>query len=314
MSVELITTPNPILYTGFVPQYKDRIGDTYGTTSHKLLLDPTVSHAEKLILADIKVDNSRVVRPSQKDINIVLARALQGDPVYTHPMVPGYEGFVPRVSGMTGQRFAVQATEGISEFEQLQKRDFAAFHQLEKQGLIQDDKWNPKTLADRQLTTTGFKLPLLKVRPECAGILRNLPIEKEPIKPPSVSSSPYFMDNNNPEKYLKTGKLLFLNILGFTGPVPFGYSTFGMTNKEMTNKALCDFTSNYRKRLSSEWSPVLITRPDPRISNPPAEIYLRDRGLMSNYTGHVPGAIFRFGNTYGNDSRDAKRWLRGDYS
>lgn len=44
-------------YTGFCPQYKYRMGDTYGSTTHKLLLDPTVSHAEKLILSDRTIDD-----------------------------------------------------------------------------------------------------------------------------------------------------------------------------------------------------------------------------------------------------------------
>lgn len=44
-------------YTGFCPQYKYRIGDTYGSTTHKLLLDPTVSHAEKLIISDRSRDD-----------------------------------------------------------------------------------------------------------------------------------------------------------------------------------------------------------------------------------------------------------------
>lgn len=31
-------------------------------------------------------------RPPQKDIDIVNARSIQGDPVYKHPTIPGYEG------------------------------------------------------------------------------------------------------------------------------------------------------------------------------------------------------------------------------
>lgn len=36
------------------------MGDTYGTTTHKLLLDPTVSHAEKLVLSDRTADDYQV--------------------------------------------------------------------------------------------------------------------------------------------------------------------------------------------------------------------------------------------------------------
>lgn len=82
----------------------------------------------------------------------------------------------------------------------------------------------------------------------------------------------------------------------------------------MTNSALCDFTTNYRRRQSTEWAPVSITRPDPPLQIQPSEIYHKQLGQIPNYAGHIPGAPFRFGKTYGNDTRDAKRWLRGDFS
>lgn len=100
----------------------------------------------------------------------------------------------------------------------------AALNNLLRQGALQDGKWNPKSLEDRevnktenyllqlsnefilQLTKSEFKLPLLQVRPECAGMVRNLPVDEPPLKPPDHSASPYFMDNADPEKYLKKGK------------------------------------------------------------------------------------------------------------
>ncbi|XP_022920071.1 CIMIP2 protein CG18335-like [Onthophagus taurus] len=308
MSVDLISTPNPHLipgYTGFCPQYKFRIGSTYGSTTHKLLLDPTVSHAEKLVLSDRTLDDYQVERPAQRDIDIVNARFRQGDVCYKHPTIPGYEGFVPRLNGLFGQRYSVQATEGLSEFQQMQDRDKAALNQLLRQGALQDGKWDPKNLEDREIVKSEFKLPLLAVRPECAEILRNLPVEEPPLTPPDQSASPYFMDNSDQNKYLKQG---------FAGHVPFGYASFGKTSQAMTNSSLCDFTSNYRKRLSTEWAPVSLNKPDPPLLLSPAEIYHKHVGLLPNYAGHIPGQIFRYGKTYGNDTRDAKRWLRGDFS
>ncbi|XP_017780583.1 PREDICTED: UPF0605 protein CG18335 [Nicrophorus vespilloides] len=308
MSMDLISSPNPHYipgYVGFCPQYKYRVGNTYGSTTHKLLLDPTVSHAEKLVLSDRSADDYQVVRPAKRDIDIVDARTKHGGEIYKHPTIPGYEGFVPRLNGMFGQRYTVQATEALSQFDQLQQADRAALNQLIRQGALQDKKWDPRDLDDRELTTSEFTLPLLEVRPECCGIMRNLPVEEPPITPPTYSHSPYFMENNQPEKYLKQG---------FAGHVPFGYSSFGKSNQAMTNSALCDFTSNYRKRLSTEWAPVSITRPDPPLLIEPADIYPRHMGQLPNYAGHIPGEKFRFGKTYGNDTRDAKRWLRGDFS
>ncbi|KPJ14539.1 putative elongator complex protein 3 [Papilio machaon] len=58
---------------------------------------------------------------------------------------------------------------------------------------------------------------------------------------------------------------------------------------------------------------VKMLVPDPPLSINPTEIYHKHVGMLPNYAGHVPGCIFRFGKTYGNDTRDAKRWLRGDF-
>lgn len=88
--------------------------------------------------------------------------------------------------------------------------------------------------------------------------------------------------------------ILFLLFLGFSGHVPFGYASFGKTNQAMTNSALCDFTANYRKRLSTEWAPVTVSRPDPPLLIQPSEIYHRHIGQLPNYGGHIPGAIFRY--------------------
>lgn len=114
-------------------------------------------------------------------------------------------GFVPRENAQLGQRYTVQATEALSEFEQMQRADRSALNQLIRQGALQDQKWSPKNLEDRKLTTSEFKLPLLQVRPECAGMQRNLPVDEPPLRPPDHSASPYFMDNGDSEKYLKKG-------------------------------------------------------------------------------------------------------------
>ncbi|KAF5295564.1 hypothetical protein FQR65_LT10427 [Abscondita terminalis] len=301
MAMESVSSPSPHFlpgYTGFVPQYKYRIGDTYGTTTHKLLLDPTVSHAEKLVLSDRKVDDYRVYRPPKDITDIVNARVVQREPVFKHPSIPAYEGFVPRVHGMMGQRFTVLSPEAMPEDEQLQKKNLAALHQIVKKRPVQNEAWKPESDNDSQLTASEFKVPLLQVRPECARMQRNLPVDEAPLKPPDHSTSPFF---------LKTDK-------GFSGPVPFGYSSFGNVNKPIKNSVLCDFTTNYRKRLSTEWAPINVSRPDPPLLIQPSEIYHRHVGQVPNYTGHIPGAIFRYGKTYGSDSRDAKRWLRGDFS
>lgn len=47
-------------YAGYCPQYRFRCGETYGSLTHKLLIDPTVNHAETIILSNRVVDDYEV--------------------------------------------------------------------------------------------------------------------------------------------------------------------------------------------------------------------------------------------------------------
>lgn len=115
------------------------------------------------------------------------------------------------------------------------------------------------------------------------------------------------------------GKLFLMKInnfflTGYTGHIPYGYAQLGATHVPMTNSALCDFTTNYRMRQSTEWAPATISRPEAPYLIQPTEIYHKHVGLIPNYLGHIPGATMRYGKTFGADTKDAKRWLRGDFS
>lgn len=108
---------------------------------------------------------------------------------------------------------------------------------------------------------------------------------------------------------------LFIVLLGHAGHKPFAWPLFGKDHKRITNDALCDFSNNFNHHKSTEWAPIVNTGVgSSKPSGPCHKIYHRNIGLIPNYGGHIPGALFRFGQTYGTDSRDAKRWLRGDFS
>ncbi|VVD03354.1 unnamed protein product [Leptidea sinapis] len=159
--------------------------------------------------------------------------------------------FLPRLNAHFGQRYTVSATEALSEFQTAQLNQRAARHQLERVVDLQAGKGQPWDLVDRFSATAEFKLPLVVVRPECAGILRDLPMDEAKLPPASHSISPYFMENSDPEKYIKKG---------FAGHVPYGFQRFGDSSKKLTNSALCDFSSNYRRRQSTEWAPVNVVK------------------------------------------------------
>lgn len=112
-------------------------------------MDPTVHHAEKLVISDRTADDYQVFRPPIRDIDVVNDRL--GDTVYKHPMLPGYEGFVPREHGLFGQRYSVQATEALSDFEKAQMQNRAILNDLQKISALQEGRWDPKNLDDRQV-------------------------------------------------------------------------------------------------------------------------------------------------------------------
>ncbi|CAK9823022.1 UPF0605 protein CG18335 [Anthophora retusa] len=303
---ELLSTSDPHFipgYAGYCPQYRYRCGETYGSLTHKLLLDPTVNHAETLVLSNRVTDDYEVQRPPKNDIDIVNARYKKTDPIFIHPIMPGYEGFTPKLNARNGQRYTVLATEGLAEFEHVQLKNEAALNEVKRTIAIQSGQGEPRNLEDRLLIKSEFKLPMLTVRPDCVGVMRNLFLDEKHEQPRDHAPSPYFMDNANPQKYF---------ISRYAGHIPYGYAHFGKSNVPATNSALCDFTSDYRKRQSTEWAPVTISRPDPPLVIQPTAIYHKHVGMLPNYLGHVPGETFRFGKTFGADTKDAKRWLRGD--
>lgn len=62
-------------------------------------------------------------------------------------------GFVPRLNGLFGQRYTVQATEGLSTFEQFQQRNKVALNKLIRQQALQDGTWNPKNIDDKNVSS-----------------------------------------------------------------------------------------------------------------------------------------------------------------
>lgn len=153
-----IETPQPQYvpgYRGYCPQFIYRVGDTYGNVTHKLLVDPCVAHAERLVLSDRSRDDWAVERPTLCEIDLVRAAGggqhETGDPIYRHPMMPGYEGFVPRINGRFGQRYSIAATEGLAEFEVDRLRRRAKDRRLRHRGALQATGTGGRSLGERSV-------------------------------------------------------------------------------------------------------------------------------------------------------------------
>ncbi|XP_032667816.1 UPF0605 protein CG18335-like [Odontomachus brunneus] len=321
--MELLTTPEPHLipgYAGYCPQYRFRCGETFAKTTHKLLLDPAVNHADMLILSSRAV--GEVIRPLQRDIHVVNARAKKIVSLFVHPMLPGYEGFIPRLDTRCGQRFAVHATEQVAEFERQQSRYKETRDLLRRridaqrcgQGKQRDLKDHLVREKRRDYRNHTQAVPLL-----ISLLLINVIDRGDSLICINICLS--FLS----VLFLRFLRILFLrdrqqsNEMQLSNGENYTWQSFIRENARRYAKhisqgnarfdtpplgsALRDCTAIYREE-------VTISGPDPPILVQPSEIYHKHVGLIPNYLGHVPGAAFRYGKTFEADTRDAKRWLR----
>ncbi|XP_029157763.1 UPF0605 protein GA14893-like [Nylanderia fulva] len=258
VGTELLITAEPHLipgYTGYCPQYRFKHGATYAKTTHKLLLDPTVDHANTLILSNRATDDCKAWRPPKNDINVVNIRVKRTDPVFVHPMIPGYEGFIPGLSTRIGQRYTVLATEGLADFERQQLRAKENLNRLKKTIDVQSGRFEPRNLEER------------------------------------------LVREKSDDIYLATGY------------ATHGSKHFGKSIVSSSDNLSCDFAS-YLMGQNIKYE--IFACPDPPLLIHPSEIYHKHVGMIPNYVGHIPGAIFRCGKTFGTDTIDAKKWLQGD--
>ncbi|XP_014216845.1 UPF0605 protein CG18335-like [Copidosoma floridanum] len=308
VGVEILQKNEPYYlpgYTGYVPRNRYVYGKTYGDLTHETLLDPAVDHADELILVDRETTHE-TVKPTKADLQIVRSRSERTDPIYAHPMLSGYTGFVPQMGDERDKPFEIQAIQGIADFERQQLKKKASRELLRKTIELQSGVRHPNNVEERLLLRSKFKLPLIMVRPERVGFLKSQPVNERYEKPKDYNASPYFMDNLNPEKY-------FIN--GYTGYIPYRRVHFGKTRKAMANDGLRDFTSNYLYKKRTEWAPVAIFSDEKvetshQVSPKGYEVYRKDTALMPSYTGHVPGAKEKIGATYGVSSKDAHRLIQ----
>lgn len=157
MTLESIETAQPHYipgYTGYCPQNKYRVSDTYGSLTHKLLIDPCIPHAERIILSNH--DDYHIHRPTLRELDLIQEHNQLGDPIYTHPMIPGYKGFVPRINGKLGQRFSISATEGLVDFEQDTLRNRCKARKLKYSSVLQATSTGGRSLCKRSVRKVLF--------------------------------------------------------------------------------------------------------------------------------------------------------------
>ncbi|XP_018050263.1 PREDICTED: UPF0605 protein CG18335-like [Atta colombica] len=286
--MDLLITAEPHFipgYSGYCPQYQFNYGETYAKTTHKLLLDPTINHAKTLILADRAVTNCE--RPSKRDIDVVNARFKRTDPLFVHPMLPGYKGFVPGSNISLGQRYAVHATEGLADFERQQLQHKAALDRLRRTINVQCGRAEPRNLEERLLVKTTYKLPLLTVRPEYITTMND-----------NLSSDKKYKQNPKWCSFIRK------NAKRYATHIPHGY--FKTSIIPSYDDALYSF-AKCQKDIQSIKYKIMTIYPEPPLLVKSTEIYHKNIGMIPNYFGYIPGAMFRCGKTFGADSKDVKK-------
>ncbi|KAL7846898.1 hypothetical protein SRHO_G00218780 [Serrasalmus rhombeus] len=263
-----LVTPEPHYipgYTGYCPQLKYHMGETYGKLTAKLLTSPEISCSQRPVL------HSGRFPSIQRDMGDDTCRKQTGLGIRLDSMIPGYTGFVPRSQNYFAKTYTETCREALSEFESNQKRKI----QLTSADLPPAVSYTMPDFKPRGLIT-----PLTAISKEAAPY--------KPVDPWKPLGSPYFMNDNSLHKYF---------ISGFTGYVPKARFLIGTSYPITTNKALIQFSKEMKVGHS-------MREGDNNLPSA-ATIYPTHRGLLPSYTGHVPGYKFGYGQTFGQLTKNA---------
>ncbi|XP_065176046.1 ciliary microtubule inner protein 2B-like [Sycon ciliatum] len=269
-------------YNGYCPQRKYRYSDTYGTTTHKLLANPdeSTAHSEQPILRDIfppsqlteqGIPDLEAFEEAEASATIERRWQSHGDQKLLDPVVPGYQGFIPkRQNHHFGRTNAKVCRASIAHFQ------------------------------NRQNETLGYQSSLLN------DTLKQPRHRRHHTAPPFISKdaplptmTTFTMPKGADLRYFKAG---------YDGFVPrWRNHQYANTFQVGSRTAIDEFEheNNMRDtRRDMPVRPMSVKEPTPRMPVVPrtdysAPLYARDNGIVPKYTGHVPGYRYKYGRTYG---------------
>ncbi|XP_076019681.1 ciliary microtubule inner protein 2B [Genypterus blacodes] len=186
-------------------------------------------------------------------------------------VIPGFTGFIPKRHNYFACTYTESCHKAQSEFDR------------ERTERIRWDSADLPVVAtydDKQFQKPNTRLM----------VTTREPITK-PLRSWNALVSPYIMDDSNPHKYF---------VSGFTGHVPKSNFLIGTSYPITTNKALVQFGKQQRHE------PVTLDSPWDRGNTLPSI----HRGQLPKFTGHIPGARFMYGHTFGQLSHNALEQFR----
>lgn len=261
-------TPDPYYipgYCGYCPMQKYQLGETYGKTTAKILIDDSIAKSPHLVLSEKTVkgqDNSRR-RNRQKKANIDPAggceyKIINGD------MVPGYTGYIAKSEKYFGDRFAVICDHATND-------------------IIKHNENNRKSKQSQQ----NRALPCLSaVRPKAE--------KYNPANKATSGASPYFTQDVKEKSFIS----------GYTGFIPHARSRYAKGYPVETREALIEFTKDMQNNSRVEKMPVRLVREAVKKerNSESKSLYDSNVAMLPHYTGYLPGHKFRYALTYGNSS------------
>lgn len=147
-------------YLGYVPQFKFRIGGTYGQTTHNILhtSDRTEKKPQFRLIEEQRFQEplSRMRPATQEGWNNTKLRGA---------MVPGYTGFVPKGQHYFGECYAKSCDNALQSFEKdlvVKERNDETFRMVPRKTLISSycrDSAYPVKQRQFAYGTSPYKLP-----------------------------------------------------------------------------------------------------------------------------------------------------------
>ncbi|XP_064616788.1 ciliary microtubule inner protein 2B-like [Liolophura sinensis] len=281
-------------YGGYCPQYKYKIGDTFGRTTHCLIQDKSVACSEATLLSSIKPVDQAVAKCKQSRDELLSRRSENwGGQKFGKPLVPGYTGFVPRLRQFYGERYTEKCKNAVAAFE----TDHLA-HQRKMSELPETTNRVDVPMPNIPKTNVPAvdKMSLRRHCPRLVPIQREAdPYISHNAIHTAVNNSPFILPNDNPNKRFMSS---------YMGYVPKLKFHIGQGSPGLTHVALNEFTDAVAQTKAAATAPVKLEEVREERRDP-VSIYPDSSGLIPRYTGHIPGQKFRHGRTFGHSTYDA---------
>ncbi|XP_062898139.1 ciliary microtubule inner protein 2B isoform X1 [Mobula hypostoma] len=219
--------PGPSLH----PRHKYHLGQSYGKLTSKLLRNPAIRHSGQLLLQpNLYRETNYNMETKQNPTLLQSYKASRKAQKLTDSVVSGYTGFIPRSKGYFSKTFTETCMDAFAEFEREQLKAASKKQEMELINALQTGKTAGMTEQEKKLLTVKYRTPF-------TAITSN-PILYDSSRSHKILTSPYLMENEDPNKHFMSG---------YKGYVPRARFLLGSGYPTITNYALIEFNQMLNK-------------------------------------------------------------------